>query len=339
MSGEHRHENYEEAILALNERVTALETVPIPPEPEPEPEPSKYLWQSDYTVVPWWKNHGVINAAQPKSHELATTIVDSHEYGPVVQVDCLPGTELDGGGTCFGFVDRCSFAQLGLCESDAQGLAEFYWKGYFLLPADWGETENDLRWRERTGSYKLLNTFGSYDPARGVMSQPFSNSFGPLAYASSISNIVKGPPSATDYDRDHARPSTFFSVAQAGGQKRTPTSTTMIQIYWHYNPNPKDFTGLGSAAKPFVMIERGKWHSFETYIRVNSAGQANGEYKGWYDNVLAMHITDLQLMPNIQRGVNVWHNQYFHGGPEGNDTKQTMYLGPAAFNDSRLEDF
>ena len=45
-----------------------------------------------------------------------------------------------------------------------------------------------------------------------------------------------------------------------------------------------------------------------------------------------MHITDLQMGPNWTRGVNIWHNQYFHGGPQGLDTPAEGYVGPAAFS-------
>jgi hypothetical protein len=215
------------------------------------------------------------------------------------------------------------------------GVTEFEWEGDFALPADWGDTENDVRWRTATGSYKLPFTFGSYDPARGSGSQPYSNNFAALAWASSLGAIAKGPPSLTDYNRDRGRPSTFFSCARAAGQTRSPTpdgsAVSMIQIYWHRNPNPSDWSGIGSAAKPFVFIERGVWHRVKVAVHTNTAGQANGEYRAWFDGELAMHINDLQLMPAIARGVNVWHNQYFHGGPEGCDTPQTMYLGPATF--------
>ena len=69
------------------------------------------------------------------------------------------------------------------------------------------------------------------------------------------------------------------------------------------------------------------------------SGQANGEYKAWWNGDLAMHINDLKLGPNWARGMNLWHNQYFHGGPSGLDTKQTMFLGPAAFDAERLLTF
>ena len=338
MSGEHRHQDYEEAIIALGERVTALEqTTP------PEPEPSKYLWQTDYTLEPWHKNHGIRKTYPPTAHDVSTNIVDSHEYGPVVQVDCLSGTSFDEGGCCYGITDHCAFYDMGITD-DELGLDEFYWKGYFLLPADWCDTEDDVRWRTRTGSYKLLSTLGSYDPKKAVNDQPFSNNFNALSYASNLGMIAKGPPSATDYDRDRARPSTFFSVVQAAREKRAPTpngqAVSMIQKYWHLNPNPADLvTGVGSASKPWIFITRNEWHSIEIYVRVNTAGKPDGEYKGWWDGELAMHINDLQMMPTVERGINVWHNQYFHGGPEGCDRKQTMYLGPAAISDSSLADF
>ena len=356
-SGAHDHPEYaltasvddQLAILrgqnqALDERVTALEAlvVDVEPGPEPQPPPSKYLWQADYSGDSWWADHGVIGVAHQQGHDLATKVTDDpfNRFGDVVRVDCLPGTVLDSPGTTYGITDRCGFAEMGLCDVNAKGLAEFYWKGYFALPANWCDSEDDVRWRTRTGSYKLLNTFGSFDPARGSGSQPYSNNFAALAWASNLGAIVKGPPGATEYDRDRARPSTFFSVARAAKQTRQPTpngqAVSMIQIYYHLNPNPNDMSGIGSAAKPYVFIERGVWHSLETYIRVNSAGQANGEYKAWWDGQLAMHVNDLQLMPSIQRGINVWHNQYFHGGPEGCDTRQTMFLGPAAIDSQRL---
>ena len=53
---------------------------------------------------------------------------------------------------------------------------------------------------------------------------PYSNNFAALAWAANLGCILKGPPSLTDYDRDHNRPSTFFSVAQAGRQTRQPVA-------------------------------------------------------------------------------------------------------------------
>jgi hypothetical protein len=289
------------------------------------------LWRADYTNQPWWAEHGVIGVAHPQGHDLATSV--DHL---IVKVDCLPGTVLDSPGTTYGFTDRCSFAAMGMCDSDAVGLDEFYSELWFLLPADHCDSEDDWRWRNRTGSYKLPNTFSTYDPARGSGSVPYSNNFAALAWAASLGAIVKGPPGATDYDRDRARISTFFSCARAGGATRTPQpngqTVSMIQHYWHLNPNPNDLvSGVGSSSKPFVFVTRGVWHKVGTYVRVNTAGQANGEYKAWFDDDLVMHITDLRLMPTVARGMNLWHNQYFHGGPEGVDTKQTMYLGPAHF--------
>jgi len=273
-SGAHDHPDYALAesvddqfavlrgqVADLDARVVALEELATAIEPEPEPPPApKYLWETHYEDDPWWKDHGVIGVAADASHDLATTVVPDPglRFGHVVQVDCLPGTVLDTGGCCYGFTDRCSFAKMGLCQTDIVGLPEFYWKGYFALPANWCDTEDDIRWRTKTGSYKLLNTFGSYDPARGSGSQPYSNNFAALAWASSLGNIVKGPPGATEYDRDRARPSTFFSTARAGKQTRTPIpngqTQSMIQIYWHINPNPNDMSGIGSAGKPFVFF-------------------------------------------------------------------------------------
>jgi len=341
LSGEHNHPDYEEAIINLGERVTALETA-APPEP-PKPE-RDYLWESDYTVSPWWKNHGVIGVAYPESHDLATSVVTDGEFGQAIKVDCLTNTVLDTSGTTYGFTDRCGFAQMGLCDDNNKGLTEFYHKCYFLLPYSWCDSEGDERWRTQSGSYKLPNTFGSFDPARGSGSQPYSNNFAALAWASNLGAIAKGPPSLTDYDRDRGRPSTFLSVAQAARQTRQPvpngTKMSMIQLYYHLNPDPKDLvTGVGSGDKPFVFIERGVWHSVETYARTNSLGQANGEYKVWWDDDLVMWINDLMMGPSWSRGFNVWHNQYFHGGPSGLDTTQTMYLGPAAFSEERLDTF
>ena len=114
----------------------------------------------------------------------------------------------------------------------------------------------------------------------------------------------------------------------------------MIQFYWHLNPNPNDLvTGAGGAGKPWVYFERGRWHKIETYVRTNTVGQANGEYKAWWTATSPCTSTTSNSVPNWARGINLWHNQYFHGGPAGTDTKQTMYLGPAAFDDERLDGF
>jgi hypothetical protein len=301
---------------------------PVPPPPPPPP-PADVLW---------WK---AATLRSDHSDRLALSTVADPFGGDrdVVKVDCLPGTTLDQGGVCYGFTDRVSFARLGLCTSDAVGVPEFTWEGEFAVPADWGDSEDDVRWRERTGSYKMSPTFCSYDPApgRGIMSQPYSNNFAALAWACSLGTIAKGPPSLTDYNRDRMRPATFFSCARAGGWTRTPqpngTTVSMMSRYWHLNPDPLNpDSGVGSTSKPFVYITRGRWHTIKVYARANSAaGVADGEYRAWFNGELAMHYTDLMLGAGWARGFNGWHNQYFHGGPEGCDTPQTMYLGSASF--------
>jgi hypothetical protein len=288
-------------------------------------------WRADYTRSPWWAGHGVIGVAYPESHSLATRVT-TWNGRQAVQADCLPNTVLDTSGTTYGFTDRCSFQAMGLSESDSLGVRELEMELEFAFPSDYGDAEDDVRWRTMSGSCKLPWTIGSYDPVRGSGSQPYSNNFAALAWASSLGAITKGPPSQTDYDRDRNRPSTFLSCARAAGQTRTPqpngTTVSMIQIYYHLNPNPNDWSGIGTAAKPYIYIQRGVWHKVRLYVRTNQAGQANGEYRVWWNGQLCMWINDLQMMPSVARGINIWHNQFFHGGPYGLDTKQTMYLGP-----------
>jgi len=322
-------------VAALANRVAALEDGDTTPPPEPE---NDHPWSSDYSTDPWWSNYGIISSDQPEAHDMATTVIDDpfNQFDRALQVECLPGTSLDTGGCCYGFTDRCSFERMGLCSSDHQGINEFTWEGMFALPDDWCETEDDWRWRNKTGSGKLPFTFGTYDPNRGAGSQPYSNNFAALEWAASVGAIFKGPNGSENYDRNLTRPSTFFAVSRAGGHTRKPVpngqQVSMIQFYWHLNPDPNAITsGLGTSSKPYITMARGEWHEVKVYARANTAGQANGEYKAWFDGDLAMWITDLQLMPSIARGFNIWHNQWFHGGPEGNDTPQTSYLGPVAF--------
>jgi hypothetical protein len=313
--------------LNVGRVLTYVQPVPPPPPPPPPP-PADVLW---------WKG-ATLRSDHPDSDRLALSTVADPFSGDrdVVKVDCLPGTTLDQGGVCYGFTDRVSFARLGLCTSDAVGVPEFTWEGEFVVPADWGDTESDARWVQTRG-YKMSPTFCSYDPTpgRGIMSQPYSNNFAALAWACSLGTIAKGPTSG--FNRDQMRPATFFSCARAGGWTRTPqpngTLVSMMSRYWHLNPDPLNpDAGVGSTSKPFVYISRGRWHTIKVYARANSAaGVADGEYRAWFNGELAMHYTDLMLGATWVRGFNGWHNQYFHGGPEGCDTPQTMYLGPASF--------
>jgi hypothetical protein len=295
--------------------------------------PDGAAWRADYTRSPWWANHGVIGVAHQQSHDLATKVVTDPfgQFRPVVKVDCLANSVLDTSGTTYGFTDRCSFQAMGLTESDSLGVRELELDMEIAFPANYGDAENPVRWRTQSGSAKMPWTLGSYDPVRGSGSQPFSNNFAALAWASSLGAITKGPPGAEDYDKDRQRPSTFFSCSRAGGHTRTPqpngTTVSMIQIYYHYGATPS-MSGIGTASKPYVFIERGRWHKVRTYVRTNQAGQANGEYKVWWNGELVMHINDLQLMPSVARGINILHNQFFHGGPNGLDTTQSAYLGP-----------
>ncbi len=65
-----------------------------------------------------------------------------------------------------------------------------------------------------------------------------------------------------------------------------------------------------------VKAERGKWHSFQHRIVLNSVGEANGIVEAWFDGVKVLSANNMLYRKTADIGINLFYFSTFYGGAD-----------------------
>lgn len=104
---------------------------------------------------------------------------------------------------------------------------------------------------------------------------------------------------------------------------------TSLETRWNINMYTQ---GINSNAYPqnrnlTKRAEVGVWHHFETYMKLNTIGQANGVWRWWLDGVLLGEYTNMEFV-NASRSAGFFGRTYdaVWGGSGGTAKARTDYL-------------
>lgn len=80
--------------------------------------------------------------------------------------------------------------------------------------------------------------------------------------------------------------------------------------------------GLGSGG----LLENNRWYAVEQYVKLNTPGQADGEYRAWLDGQLVAERTGIRYrsVPDL-RIESIWMNVY-HGGSTPSPRDMSLYI-------------
>jgi len=110
--------------------------------------------------------------------------------------------------------------------------------------------------------------------------------------------------------------------------------------FYYYHPDQRG--GYGDHKHMNVTLERGRWHSLETMVKVNTVGQKDGELGCWLDGEKVGEVTGLRFRDTDDLRIRfIGFSNYWGGaGPENtapvdqvhyidNIVVATDYIGPA----------
>ena len=97
--------------------------------------------------------------------------------------------------------------------------------------------------------------------------------------------------------------------------------------FYYYHPDQRG--GYGDHKRMNVTLERGRWHSLETMVKVNTVGQKDGEIGCWLDSTKVGEVTGLRFRDTDDLRIRFMGFSNYWGGAGDENTApvdQTHYI-------------
>lgn len=151
-----------------------------------------------------------------------------------------------------------------------------------------------------------------------------------------------------DSDQNHGRIHCYIYAKEIQGTTYTQAAVTgglrgyslKARAGLNQDQNATNGGGAGvTGTGAYLYLNRGAWNTIEQRVTMNDQGTANGKYRLWLNDVLALNIQNIKWAAdsfNATSDIRGLMNDVFHGGPTANATAQEMYLADYVMSAAKI---
>lgn len=132
-------------------------------------------------------------------------------------------------------------------------------------------------------------------------------------------------PKGFDFVKGGKLPGIAGGTANTGGNKPNGTDGWSVRMMWNqhgklvqyvYHPDQQHEFGDTFEWKMDKSLERGKWHTIKTMVRINTPSRRDGEIKSWLDGKLVLDKKGLRFRNNNKLQIDRFMFASFFGGSD-----------------------